>query len=230
VGVFASRTSAQAGARHLAGRAIVGEERPEVRPIRAVRTLPLVAFGDVCVEVLRLAGEAGGVPLGPVSTAGPTLPGKASRPTALSAGSRKKAVERVRAALAAWGTQASHQDAEDEVVLGSWRGAAVPAAWARRADRLATREAAMPRLEARAHAAAEAERPRRAAAEAARQRPGTKRRGRAPTEGNATPDDTAQRSCTAPELQRMPRTNTGGAEGGTAQVSVAEGVPEHRGG
>ena len=39
--------------------AIVGQDRPDFRTISDFRTLPLDAFKDVLVPVLRLAGEAG---------------------------------------------------------------------------------------------------------------------------------------------------------------------------
>ena len=99
---------------------------------------------------------------------------------------------------------------------------ALPAALARREDRLATIEAARQRLEARAKAEAEAERQRRAEAEAERQRTDTKRRGRAPTEVDETPEDKAQMRFTDPELQSMQRTNKGWDYCGHAQVSVDE--------
>ena len=67
-------------------------------------------------------------------------------------------------------TQASRQDEAEDAALGSRRGDELPAELARREDRLATIEAAMQRLEARAKAEAEAERQRRAEAEAERQR------------------------------------------------------------
>ena len=86
VGVFASRQIAQACERTLAFIAIVGPERPDFRTISAVRTLPLEAFTDVCVQVLRRAGAAGMVQVGHLSTAGTTIQGKASRHTAMSSG------------------------------------------------------------------------------------------------------------------------------------------------
>jgi hypothetical protein len=91
---------------------------------------------------------------------------------------------------------------------------------ARREDRVATIEAAMQRLEARAKAEAEAERQRRAEAEAERKRTGTPRRGRAPKEVDETPDDKAQMSCTDPELGIMQTTNKGWDYCGHAQASV----------
>ena len=222
VGVFASRKIAQAGERTLAFLAIVGADRPDFRTISDVRKRPLTAFCDVFVAGLRIAGEAGVVKLGNGSTDGSTLQGHASRHKAMSSGSMKQEVARIREAIAAVGTPAYHQDAEDAAALGSRRGDAWPAEWARREDRLATSEAAMQRLEARAKAEAEAARQRRADVEAERQRTGTKRRGRAPKEVDETPEDKAQMRFTDPELPSMQRNNKGWDYGGHAQVSVDE--------
>jgi hypothetical protein len=86
----------------------------------------------------------------------------------------------------------------------------LPAELARREDRLATIEAAMQRLEARAKAEAEAE----------RQRTGKKRRGKAPKEVDETPGDKAQMSFTDPELKIMQTNNKGWEYCGNAQASV----------
>ena len=58
-GVFSSRTIALACERHVAFLAIVGEERPDVRPISDCRTWHLAACKAVWVQVVRGAGEAG---------------------------------------------------------------------------------------------------------------------------------------------------------------------------
>jgi uncharacterized protein YunC (DUF1805 family) len=140
----------------------------------------------------------------------------------MSYGSMKKEVERIREEIEALVTQAYHQDAEDDAALGSRRGDELPAELARREDRLATIEAAMQRLEARAKAEAEAARQRRADVEAERQRTGTKRRGRAPKEVDETPEDKAQMRFTDPELPIMQRNNKGWDYCGNAHVSVDE--------
>ena len=175
VGVFSSRKLAQACERTLAFIAIVGEERPDCRTISDFRKLHLAAFGDVFVQVLRIAGEAGLGNVGNVATDGTKLQGNASRPKAMSYGSMKKEVERLREESETWVPPAYQQDAEDDAAVGSRRGDELPAALARREDRLATIEAAMQRLEARAKAEAAAERQRGAEAEAKRQRTGKKR-------------------------------------------------------
>jgi len=183
VGVFASRKSAQACERNLAFRAMVGRERPDFRPISDVRQLPLEAFREVCVQVWRIAGEAGMVPLGHLAPDGTHIQGKASWHNAMRYGYMHPAGDRWRAALAALVPQAYQQDAQDEAAR-RW-------------------------LAARATADADAERPRRAAAEAERQRTGPRRRGTAPTPVQEPPDDTAQTNCTDPEVQRRRPNNKG---------------------
>src|SRR5438552_18282465 len=121
-------------------------------------------------------------------------------PTASSGASWHDFVERLREDIEALVTQAYQQDEAEEAALGSRRGDELPAELARRADRLATIEAAMGRLEARAKADAETERQRRAEVEAERQRLGTPRRGQAPRPVDETPDDKAQTTLTDPEL------------------------------
>src|SRR5512145_3035788 len=198
VGVFSSRKIALACERNLAFIAIVGQERPDFRTISDFRTLHLEALTDVFVQVLRVAGEAGMVKLGNIATDGTKIQGNASRHKAMSYGYMRKEADRLREDIEALVTQASQQDAEDDAALGSRRGDELPAELARRADRLATIEAAMQRLEARAKADADAEHQRRAEVEAERQRLGSSRRGKAPRPVDETPDDKAQTNFTDP--------------------------------
>ncbi len=86
VGVFSSRKIAQACERTLAFIAMVGQERPDFRPISDVCTRHLDTLREVCVHVLRVAGEAGMVKLGHVATDGTKLQGHASRHKAMSYG------------------------------------------------------------------------------------------------------------------------------------------------
>jgi len=125
--------------------ALVGQERPDCRTIRDLRQQPLETCKEVLVQVGRVAGEAGLVTLGNVSTDGTQIQGHASRHQAMRYGDRTQAVERWREESEALVTAASQQDAAEDAGLGSRRGEAVPAALARRAQRLPTREAAMRR-------------------------------------------------------------------------------------
>ena len=145
VGVFSSRKIALACERNLAFIAIVGQDRPDFRTISDFRKLHLEAFKDVFVQVIRLAGAAGVVKLGNVSTDGTQIQGNASRHKAMSYGYRKKEVERWREDIEALVTQAYQQDAAEDAALGSRRGDELPAELARREDRLARIETAMRR-------------------------------------------------------------------------------------
>jgi transposase len=220
VGVFSSRKIALACERNLAFIAIVGRERPDFRTISDFRKLHLEAFKDVFVQVVRLAGEAGLVKLGNVSTDGTKIQGNASRHKAMSYGYMAKEVERLREEIETLVTQAYQQDEAEEAALGSRRGDELPAELARREDRLATIEAAMQRLEARAKAAADAERQRRAEAEAEHERTGQQRRGKALKPVDDAPADKAQTNFTDPELHIMQTNKKGWEYCGNAQVSV----------
>src|SRR5437867_3738253 len=189
VGVFSSRKIALACERHLALLAMVGPERPDFRTISDFRKRHLEAFKDVCVQVVRLAAEAGLVKLGNVATDGTKIQGNASRHKAMSYGYMQKEVERVREDIEALVTQAYQQDEAEDAALGSRRGDELPAELARREDRLARIEAAMRRLEAQAQAEAAAERQRRTGAAAGCRRTGKKRRGPAPQPVEESPDD-----------------------------------------
>src|SRR6266404_815782 len=220
VGVFSSRKIALACERNLALMAIVGQDRPDFRTISDFRKLHLEAFTDVFVAVVRLAGEAGLVKLGNVSTDGTKIQGNASRHKAMSYGYMKQEVERLREDIEVLVTRAYQQDEAEEAALGSRRGDELPAELARREDRLATIEAAMRRLEVRAKAEADAERQRRAEAEAERRRTGEKRRGKVPKPVDDAPADKAQSNFTDPELHIMQTKNKGWEYCGNAQVRV----------
>jgi len=220
VGVFSSRKIAWACERNLAFMAIVGQERPDFRTISDFRKQHLEAFKEIFVQVVRLAGEAGMVQLGNVSTDGTKIQGNASRHKAMSYGYMKKAVERLREEIEALVTAAYQQDEAEDAALGSRRGDELPAELARREQRLATIEAAMRRLEAQAKAEAADERQRRAAAEVERERTGKPRRGKAPQPVIDTPDDKAQSNFTDPERHIMRTPNKSWEYCGNAPASV----------
>jgi len=120
VGVFASRTMAQACERTLAFVAIGGTDRPDFRTISDFRTLHLEACQAVCGQGLRVAGETGLVKLGNGATDGTKRQGNASRHKAMSDGYMRKEADRVREDIEALVTQAHQQDAEDEAALAAF--------------------------------------------------------------------------------------------------------------
>jgi transposase len=222
VGVFSSRKIALACERNLAFMAIVGAARPDFRTISDFRKLHLEAFKAVFVQVVRLAGEAGLVKLGNVSTDGTKIQGHASRHKAMSYGYMKKEVARLREEIETLVTQAYWQDEAEDAALGSRRGDELPEELSRRETRLATIEEAMRRLEEQAKREADEEVQRRAEAAAERQRKGEKRRGREPKPVEESPDDKAQMSFTDAELHIMRTNNKGWDYCGNAQASVDE--------
>jgi transposase len=222
VGVFSSRKIALACERNLAFMAIVGQERPDFRTISDFRKQHLEAFQEVFVHVVRLAGAAGLVKLGNVSTDGTKIQGNASRHKAMSYGYMKQEVDRLREEIEALVTQAYWQDEAEEAALGSRRGDELPEELSRREKRLAKIEEAMRRLEAHAKREADEEAQRRAEAEAERQRTGATRRGREPQPVDDMPSDKAQMSFTDAELHIMRTNNKGWDYCGNAQASVDE--------
>ena len=220
VGVFSSRKIALACERNLAFLAIVGEDRPDFRTISDFRKLHLEAFKAVFVQVVRLAGAAGLVKLGNVSTDGTKIQGNASRHKAMSYGYMKKEVERIREDIEALVTRAYQQDEAEEAALGSRRGDELPRSWpgARRAwPKLRPRCGVWkrkPRLKQTPSASA-----------AVRQTPsasGTARNvgAKRPKRSMRHQADKAQMSFTDPELHIMQTNNKGWDYCGNAQASV----------
>jgi transposase len=220
VGVSSSRKIALACERNLAFLAIVGVERPDFRTISDFRKIHLDAFGELFIEVLRLAAAAGLIKLGNISIDGSKIQGNASRHKAMSYGYMKKEEQRLRAEIAALLRQAQEQDATEEAVLGSRRGDELPEELRRREQRLAVIQAAKQRLEEEARLEADAERQRRQEAEAERQRHGQKARGKPAKPVQDLPDDKAQMNFTDPELTIMKVNNKGWDCCGNAQASV----------
>lgn len=222
VGVFSSRKIAAACERNLAFLAIVGDQRPDFRTISDFRKNHLERFQDLFLEVLRVAGELGMVKLGNVSLDGSKMRANASRHKAMSYGSMKKEVERLRAEVAALLQQAAQTDAEQDATLGTRRGDELPEELKRREQRLQVIEEAMRRLEQEAKEHAEAQRRDRAAAEAQRQASGKKARGRQPQPISETPAERAQTNFTDPEAKIMKTSNKGFDYCFNAQVVVDE--------
>ncbi len=209
VGVFSSRKIAAACQRNLAFKAIVGSDPPNFRTISDFRKLHLDAFGDLFIEVLRLAGELGMVKLGNLALDGSKFNADASRHKAMSYGYMTKEVERLRGEIDELLKRAGQTDAEEDAALGSRRGDELPEELKRREDRLAAITEAMGRLEEEARRRADAQRARREADDAQREAEGKKRRGPTPAPVTETPEDKAQTNFTDPDAHIMKRSNKG---------------------
>jgi len=209
VGVSSSRKIAAACERNLAFMAIVGDERPDFRTISEFRKHHRAAMQPLFIQVLRLAGEAGMVKLGNLSTDGTKLEANASRHKAMSYGYMTKELARLEKEIAQLLDQADRVDEEQDAALGSRRGDELPDELKRREDRVARIREAKERLEAEARERAAEEQRQRDAAEAERQAAGKKRRGKEPAPVKVTPEDKAQTNFTDPEAKIMKRSNKG---------------------
>jgi transposase len=220
IGVYSSRKIAQACERNLAFLAIVGDDRPDFRTISDFRKEHLQCLGDLFVQILQLAAEAGLVRLGNIAFDGSKFTGQASRHKAMSYAYMTKEEQRLKDEIKTLLEQAEKTDATEDAVHGSRRGDELPAELKRREDRLAVIAAAKERLEEQARAAAAEERQRRAEEEAQRQRDGRKRRGKESAPPSEEPKPTAQCSFSDPELKMMPQNNKGWDYAANAQAGV----------
>jgi transposase len=209
VGVPSSRKIAAACERNLAFLAIVGLDRPDFRTISEFRKHHLPAMRALFIEVLQLAGAAGMVKLGNLSTDGTKMEANASRHKAMSYGYMLKELARLEQEVEALLERAEQVDAEQDAALGSRRGDELPEELKRREDRVVKIREAKARLEAEARERAAEEQRERDVAEAERQALGKKRRGKAPAPVKTTPADKAQTNFTDPDAKIMKRNNKG---------------------
>jgi len=209
VGVPSSRKIAAACERNLAFLAIVGLDRPDFRTISEFRKHHLPAMRTLFIQALQLAGAAGMVKLGNLSTDGTKMEANASRHKAMSYGYMLKELARLEQEVAALLERADQVDAEQDAALGSRRGDELPDELKRREDRLVKIIEAKERLEAEARVRAAEEQRERDAAEAERQAAGKKRRGKEPAPVDPAPEDKAQTNFTDPDAKIMKRSNKG---------------------
>ncbi len=209
IGVRSSRKIAAACGRNLAFRAIVGNDPPDFRTISDFRKIHLEAIRPLFLEVLRLAGEMGMVKLGNMSTDGTKMGANGSRHKAMSYGYMKKELDRLKSEIDQLLKQAEQIDAEQDAVLGSYRGDELPGESKRREEPLAKIQEAKARLEAEASAKAEEEQRRRDEEQANREAEGRRRRGKEPAPVDPTPEEKAQTNFTDPDAKIMKQSNKG---------------------
>ena len=192
---------------------LAAENFPAHRTMCEFRQRHLAAFGELCVQVVRIAREAGVVQLGTLAIDGTKVKASASKHKAMSYGRMLEQEQRLREQIAALTAQAEAVDAAEDATHGpAVRGDKLPDELQRRETRLATIQAAKARLEARQ-------------AEADRQKgrtPGDGRKGRGTkpfARDFGVPPDEAQDNFTDPE-SRIMKTSYGYDQCYNGQIAV----------
>lgn len=227
-GVVSSRAIATKTYTDVAFRALAADQHPDFRTISDFRERHLPALGDLFVQVVRLAGRLGLVPLEHVAQDGSKILANASKHRAMSYGRMRQAEERLNREIQALLAAAQVADAAEDALHGpNRRGDEVPpdlsAEVARREERLARIRAAQAALEAETRAEAEAVRAADAAERARRAAAGEpKKPGKLP-DPPAVPPDKAQRNFTDPESRIMPNADKAFVQAYNGQVAVDAG-------
>jgi len=149
-GTFSSRKIARKLGEDVAYRVLAAENFPSHRTVCEFRQLHLAAFGDLFVQVVHIAREAGLVKLGGLAVDGSKVKANASKRKAMSYGRMLAQEKRLREEIAALTARAEATDAAEDAELGpDVRGDELPQELQRREQRLAAIRAAKVRLEAR---------------------------------------------------------------------------------
>ena len=149
-GTFSSRKIARKLEEDVAYRVLAAENFPSHRTVCEFRQTHLKAFGDLFVQVVKIAREAGLVRLGALAVDGSKVKANASKHKAMSYGRMLEQEKRLRAEIAALTARAEATDSAEDAELGSEvRGDELPQELRRREQRLAKIQEAKKRLEAR---------------------------------------------------------------------------------
>jgi len=222
VGIPASRQIARKLEEDIAFRVLAANQRPDFRTISDFRQQHLSALADLFVQVLKLCQRVGLVTLGQVALDGTKVQANASKHKAMSYDRMVKEEARLQAEVEALLRAAATADTQDDATYGpDRRGDELPAALARRAQRLQTIRAAKVVLEEEAQAEA-------ALHQAAHEVP-------TPVTPQP-PSPKAQRNFTDPESRIMPASGAKGsfiqgyncqaAVDATAQIIIAADVTD----
>src|ERR1700674_3353610 len=214
-GTFSSRRIARKLEEDVAYRVLAAGNFPAHRTIAEFRQEHLTAFGELFVQVVAIAREAGVVQLGALAVDGSKVKASASKHKAMSYGRMRDEERRLREQIAALTAQAEASDAAEDAAHGpDVRGDELPAELQRREERLAKIAAAKARLEARQ---AEEDRQKGRTPEDGRKGRGTKPFAR----DFGVPPDDEQDNFTDPE-SRIMKTSHGFDQCYNGQIAVAE--------
>jgi len=214
-GVRSSRVIERLCGRDAGYRFIVGGAIPDHTVIARFRQRHVARMREVFLAVLRLCHEAGLVRLGLVALDGTKVGANAALDANRAASSIDGQVTKMLA-------EAEATDAQEDGQFGAQRGGELPAALARRGDRLARLRQCQDKLRRQAAEAASHQQEKIDARAAAEQASGKRKRGRKPKPADATVDPDTVANVTDPESGIM-KTRHGWLQGYNAQVVVTTG-------
>jgi len=209
-GIRSSRVIERLCGRDAGYRFIVGDAVPDHTVIARFRQRHIARMREVFLAVLRLCHEAGLVRLGLVALDGT----KVGADAALDA---NRTASRIDEQVAQMLAEAEATDAQEDGRSGAQRGDELPAALARRGDRLARLQQCQDKLQRQAAEAASRQQEKIDARAAAEQASGKRRRGRKPKPADAAVDPDTVANATDPESGIM-KTRHGWLQGYNAQV------------
>jgi len=214
-GIRSSRVIERLCGRNAGYRFIVGDAVPDHTVIARLRQRHVARMREVFLAVLRLCHEAGLVRLGLVALDGTKVGANA----ALDA---NRTASRIDEQVARMLAEAEATDAQEDGRSGAQHGDELPAALARRGDRLARLQQCQDKLQRQAAEAASRQQERIDARAAAEQASGKRRRGRKPKPADPTVDPDTVANVTDPESGIM-KTRHGWLQGYNAQIVVTTG-------
>ena len=214
-GVRSSRVIERLCGRDAGYRFIVGDAVPDHTVIARFRQRHVARMREVFLAVLRLCHEAGLVRLGLVALDGTKVGANAALDANRTASRIEEQVTRMLA-------EAEATDAQEDGQFGVQRGDELPAALARRGDRLARLQQCQDKLQRQAAEAASRQQEKIDARAAAEQASGKRERGRKPNPADPAVDPDTVANATDPESGIM-KTRHGWLQGYNAQVVVTTG-------
>ena len=214
-GICSSRAVERVCGRDAGYRFIVGDAVPDHTVIARFRQRHAARMREMFLAVLRLCHEAGLVRLGLVALDGTKVGANATLDANRTA---SRIAEQVARMLA----EAEATDAQEDGGFGGQHGGELPAALARRADRLARLQQCQDKLQRQAAEAASRQQEKIDARAAAEQASGKRKRGRKPKPADAAVDPGTMANVSDPESGIM-KARHGWLQGYNAQVVVTTG-------
>ncbi len=214
-GLRSSRGIERVCGRDAGYRFIVGDAVPDHTVIARFRQRYVVRLRAVFLAVLRLCHEAGLVRLGLVALDGTKVGANAALDANRTASSIDEQVAKMLA-------EAEATDAQENRQSGAQRGGELPAALARRGDRLARLQQCQDKLQRQAAEEASRQQEKIDARAAAEQASGKRKRGRKPKPADVTVDSDTVANVTDPDSGIM-KTRHGWLQGYNAQIVVTPG-------